>query len=68
MALVSYSGDETGKRIETNERVAIKVQQNVQKPNPMTVFGSAPLELKVDGAAGRTFKGRAIFDVTSATA
>jgi hypothetical protein len=34
----------------------------------MTVFGSAPLELKVDSAAGRTSKGRAIFDVTSATA
>jgi hypothetical protein len=68
MALVSYSGDETGEEIETNERVVIKVQQNVQKPNNMTVFGSAQLEMKVDDSVGRNFKGRAIFDVTSATA
>jgi hypothetical protein len=57
-----------GEEMESNRTTAIKVQQNVEKPNPMTVFGNAPLEVKVDGAAGRSFKGNAIFDVTSAIA
>jgi hypothetical protein len=51
-----------------NETTAIKVQQNLAKPDPMTVFGDAPLELKVDDSVGRSFKGNAIFDVSSAIA
>jgi hypothetical protein len=72
LALVSIPtetirGEENGKE-EANKTTAIKVQQNVEKPNPMTVFGSGELELKVNDGAGRSFKGNAIFDVTSATA
>jgi hypothetical protein len=34
----------------------------------MTVFGDAPLELQADDSVGRSFKGNAIFDVSSAIA
>jgi hypothetical protein len=47
--------------------IAVKVQQNVEKPNPMTVFGEAPLELVLEGV-GKTAKGNAIFDATRAIA
>ncbi|KAG9196197.1 hypothetical protein G6011_01318 [Alternaria panax] len=46
----------------------VKVQQNVEKPNPMTVFGEAPLELTIQPGSGRTSKGNAIFDATRAVA
>ncbi|KAH6614350.1 hypothetical protein C7974DRAFT_380676 [Boeremia exigua] len=46
----------------------VKVQQNVEKPNPMTVFGEAPLELKLQAGSGKTAKGNAIFDATRAIA
>ncbi|KAH7357419.1 hypothetical protein BKA66DRAFT_245416 [Pyrenochaeta sp. MPI-SDFR-AT-0127] len=45
----------------------ISLQQTVELPNQQTVFGSAALELKSD-AVGRTFKGEAKVDVTSAIA
>jgi hypothetical protein len=47
---------------------AVKVQQNVEKPNPMTVFGEAPLSLTLQPGSGKTSKGNAIFDATRAIA
>lgn len=51
-----------------NVCVAVKVQQNIDLPTKQTVFGSAPLNAVVSGPDGRTFKGNAIVQVTSATA
>lgn len=58
-----------GEEMLTVNLSALKVQQNIQKPDPgVTVFGEAPLELKGADAVGRHFKGNAIFDVTRAIA
>ncbi|KAL1793533.1 hypothetical protein ACET3X_008515 [Alternaria dauci] len=46
----------------------VKVQQVVEKPNPMTVFGESPLELVFVKGSARSYKGNAIFDATSAIA
>ncbi|KAF1837867.1 hypothetical protein BDW02DRAFT_543046 [Decorospora gaudefroyi] len=48
----------------------IKLEQVLQKPNPMTVFGEAALMLEVvdDGMEEKTYKGNAIVDVTRAIA
>ncbi|KAH8633183.1 hypothetical protein IG631_11817 [Alternaria alternata] len=47
----------------------VKVQQNIEKPNPMTVFGEAPLTQTMQpGGASRSYKGNAIFDATRAIA
>jgi hypothetical protein len=52
-----------------NNKTAVKVQQNIEKPNPMTVFGEAPLTHTAQpGGAGRSYKGNAIFDATRAIA
>jgi hypothetical protein len=52
-----------------NNKTAVKVQQNIEKPNPMTVFGEAPLtQTAQPGGAGRSYKGNAIFDATRAIA
>ncbi|CAN9395681.1 unnamed protein product [Alternaria alternata] len=47
----------------------VKVRQNIEKPNPMTVFGEAPLTQTMQpGGNGRGYKGNAIFDATRAIA
>ncbi|KAH6625207.1 hypothetical protein C7974DRAFT_413739 [Boeremia exigua] len=47
----------------------VSLSQVVQKPSAnTTVFGNAPLELKVADSVGRSWKGEATVEVSSATA
>ena len=57
-----------GKVSSADGCVAIKLQQNVELPTKETVFGNAPLTLTASGTIGRSFKGNATVEVTSAIA
>lgn len=53
--------------IELTSEIVIKLQQVVDKPTAMTVFGDAPLTL-TSNAAGRGASGNTTVVVTSAIA
>lgn len=51
-----------------NMCIAVKVQQNIEKPNKMTVFGDAPLTLKNDGSVDGAYSGGVFIDADRAIA
>ncbi|KAH6866578.1 hypothetical protein BKA58DRAFT_441579 [Alternaria rosae] len=46
----------------------VKVQQNIEKPNKMTVFGDAPLTLENDGSVDGAYSGGVFIDADRAIA
>ncbi|KAI4609480.1 hypothetical protein J4E83_008649 [Alternaria metachromatica] len=46
----------------------VKVQQNIEKPNKMTVFGDAPLTLKKDESVEGVYSNGVFIDADRATA
>jgi len=48
--------------------IDVKVQQNIEKPNKMTVFGDAPLTLKKDESVDGVYSNGVFIDADHATA
>ena len=48
--------------------IVVKVQQNIEKPNKMTVFGDAPLTLKKDESEEGVSSNGVFIDADRATA
>jgi hypothetical protein len=48
--------------------IAVKVQQNIEKPQKMTVFGDAPLDIKNDGSIDGPYSGNVFIDADRAIA
>ena len=48
--------------------IAVKVQQNIEKPNKMTVFGDAPLTLKKDESVDGVYSNGVFIDADRAIA
>ena len=53
---------------DANYGIAVKVQQNIEKPNKMTVFGDAPLTLKKDESEEGVSSNGVFIDADRATA